>query len=97
MKVYILCEQIFNRADLQDLLKTTLNFPDHYGCNLDALFDCLTDLHRPVKLVLCDFMYLQERLGEYSERLHTALEDAASQNANFSYEFESKKALLSEN
>ena len=32
------------------LLKEAFNFPDYYGCNLDALYDCLGDL--PVTGVL---------------------------------------------
>ncbi len=28
-----------------------LHFPDHYGQNLDALWDCLTDLELPTALV----------------------------------------------
>ena len=27
-----------------DYLKEILNFPDYYGKNLDALYDCLTDI-----------------------------------------------------
>lgn len=27
-----------------DYLKEVLNFPDYYGKNLDALYDCLTDI-----------------------------------------------------
>lgn len=30
---------------------TALGFPDHYGRNLDALWDCLTDLDGPTALV----------------------------------------------
>lgn len=32
------------------LLKEALGFPDYYGCNLDALHDCLGDL--PITCVL---------------------------------------------
>ncbi len=97
MKVYIFCEQVFSKADLHSLLKTTLDFPEHYGNNLDALHDCLTDLSKPVLLVLCDYMYLEERLGDYAASFLSLLEDTAAENPNFAYAFENKKALLSEN
>jgi RNAse (barnase) inhibitor barstar len=32
-----------------------LDFPDHYGQNLDALWDCLTDLTEPTALVWSDW------------------------------------------
>lgn len=31
-------------AQLHDYIKEMLDFPEYYGKNLDALFDCLTDL-----------------------------------------------------
>ena len=31
-------------AKVHDYLKETLDFPEYYGKNLDALYDCLTDL-----------------------------------------------------
>lgn len=31
-------------SKLHDYLKDSLDFPEYYGKNLDALYDCLTDL-----------------------------------------------------
>lgn len=33
-----------SRSAAQEYLKEQLSFPEHYGKNLDALFDCLTEL-----------------------------------------------------
>ena len=33
-----------SRSTAHPYLKEKLNFPDYYGNNLDALYDCLTDL-----------------------------------------------------
>ena len=27
------------------IIKTSLDFPDYYGCNWDAFWDCLTDMY----------------------------------------------------
>ena len=32
-------------AQVHDYLEEVLNFPEYYGKNLDALYDCLTDLN----------------------------------------------------
>ncbi|MDD5947992.1 MAG: barstar family protein [Oscillospiraceae bacterium] len=97
MKVYILCAHIETKADLHRILKTTLCFPEHYGSNLDGLFDCLTDLRKPVTLVLCDFSYLQERLGDYAAKLVKVLENASAENSQFSFAFEMADVLVLEN
>ena len=41
-----------------DYLKRIFNFPDYYGKNLDALYDCLTDIgvETEVRLLNKDFV-----------------------------------------
>ncbi len=86
MKVYILCKHIHNTADLHRMLRTTLCFPPSYGNNLDALYDCLTDLQRPVTLILCDPGYLKTHLGDYATKFAVVLKNAAAQNPRFSFQ-----------
>lgn len=38
------CTGTSSKAALLTKLADSLNFPDHFGMNLDALYDCLTDL-----------------------------------------------------
>ncbi|MGM9636345.1 MAG: barstar family protein, partial [Candidatus Avispirillum sp.] len=33
-----------NYFEIHDALKSGLNFPEYYGANLDALWDCLRDM-----------------------------------------------------
>lgn len=40
-----------SRAEALDAIGRALRFPDYYGRNLDALWDCLTDLDAPTALV----------------------------------------------
>ena len=37
-----------------DYLKEALNLPDYYGKNLDALYDCLTEIECEMELVNAD-------------------------------------------
>lgn len=56
-------------------LKEMLAFPDYYGNNLDALYDCLTDLgDTEVRFVNTD------DAPEYFRKVQRVFADAAGQN-----------------
>ena len=42
--IIINCENLYQRKQAHEYLAQMLDFPDYYGKNLDALFDCLTEL-----------------------------------------------------
>ena len=46
------CMGLETKDALHSALAEVLDFPDWYGSNLDALYDCLTDLDDPVHLHL---------------------------------------------
>lgn len=48
---------------LHRALETALDFPAWYGHNLDALYDCLTDLAEPPELEIKNGDDLQRNLG----------------------------------
>lgn len=43
--------RVTDRAGVLEGIGRALGFPDYYGQNLDALWDCLTDLTRPTVLI----------------------------------------------
>ena len=43
-EIIIDCSTVESKADLHAALASALSFPDHYGNNLDALYDCLMEL-----------------------------------------------------
>lgn len=52
-------------SDMQQLhahIAAQLHFPKHYGKNLDALYDCLTDM-KNVEIHVHNYGVLKERLG----------------------------------
>lgn len=54
--------------------------PEWYGRNLDALFDCLTDLREPVTVRLLNREVLEDRLGRRGRALVRLLRRAAEEN-----------------
>ncbi len=71
-----------SRQSLHDLLAQGLDFPDWYGGNLDALYDCLTDLDE-TNLILINTDALGMALGSYWRRVLEVLRECATGNERF--------------
>lgn len=73
------CSQMSSKENLHRYLKQILELPEHYGNNLDALFDCLTELSEPV-VIEFDNVDRLIPLGDYGEALMATFRDAALEN-----------------
>ena len=73
---------ILDREMLHDVLAEELHLPEWYGRNLDALYDCLTDVREETRITLRNRDALEEHLGSYGHRLMRLLEDVTLDNPN---------------
>jgi ribonuclease inhibitor len=73
--------QITDRRELHRILAEKLDFPEWYGNNLDALYDCLTDEREEVQIAILHGEELKKRLGTYAQRFLTVLERASEENS----------------
>ncbi len=81
MKICVLDgEKITDKEALHSTLAECLGFPDWYGRNLDALYDCLTGMGENVEIRLRQTAALKQNLGGYAENLLRMLRDAAEEN-----------------
>ncbi len=71
---------ICSRDELHDALARQLALPDYYGRNLDALFDCLTDIREDSDIVVREPDALFAHLGVYADILQNVLRDAEGEN-----------------
>jgi RNAse (barnase) inhibitor barstar len=76
---------------LHEKLAAALSFPDYYGKNWDAFWDCITDpgqsvMHR--RLIIKGFNVLQERLPREANLLRRCLLDCQRENSEFEVVFE---------
>ena len=66
-------------GDLHEALAQALSLPDWYGRNLDALYDCLTELGEDTHLQLHNWHHIEFRLKDYSGKavyvFHYAMEE----------------------
>ena len=73
-------------ADSQALhtaLARELSLPEWYGHNLDALYDCLTDLADPTHLTFINW----DGDAPFAPGFESVFADAQAENSDFTYEF----------
>ena len=87
MKTFVLKgADVMGREDLYRKLAEGLDFPEWYGGNLDALYDCLTDLEETT-IRITDRRELEITLGDYVNKVFRVLRDAAAENDRLRIEF----------
>lgn len=79
-------ERIGTTDDFYTVAKRKLKLPDHFGNNLDALWDCITgDITLPVSI---QFTHLSMQQLETFGKLIQLFEDAADElGEGFSFEY----------
>lgn len=58
-------------------LMERLGLPEYYGCNLDALADCLSEFGGDKEIVLVNSEEMKENLGFYGDMLIHVFEELA--------------------
>ena len=66
------------QQEIHEYLAKQFNFPDYYGKNLDALFDCLTSITTPTAVLA-----VINAQDEYHKKIKNVLDDAQEENKNF--------------
>ncbi len=85
MEVYIDFLEIGDYDDFYAQLKEKLTLPEHFGHNLDALFDVITgELEMPLHL---EFVNMSVEQLEIFEDLLTTLEDAEDEVEDFTFAY----------
>ena len=85
MEVYIDFLEIGDYEDFYAQLKEKLTLPEHFGDNLDALFDVITgELEMPLHL---EFVNMSVEQLEIFEDLLTTVEDAEDEVQDFTFAY----------
>ena len=80
MEIVLDAKRFKGRSRAHAYLKEVLRLPDHYGKNLDALYDCLGDIGEETVIVVPEAIQKKEYLGEYGKTMLRVFKDAAEQN-----------------
>ncbi|MBF0206676.1 MAG: barstar family protein [Oligoflexia bacterium] len=80
-------DKIDSMEDFHDQISILLKFPEFYGRNLDALWDCLTGfIDTNFKLIWKNHAKSKVVLGDRFEKIIILLDDLKKCEKNFSYE-----------
>ena len=83
--IYIDFSVIGDEEDFFAQLREKLSLPEHFGNNLDALYDTITgDLEMPLRI---EFVNMNVEQLEHFEDLLTTLEDAEDETEGFSFAY----------
>lgn len=77
---------------LHDALAQALDFPEWYGRNLDALYDCLTDVREETEIQIRNESALEVHLGSYASAFKKVLCRAAKENERIRWEAQSNES-----
>ena len=71
-----------------EILKDLFNFPDYYGKNLNAFWDCITDwyIDDNAQIIWKDFNVSQNNIGEEADILLQLFQEASEEYGDLTIE-----------
>jgi ribonuclease inhibitor len=88
-------EIVFDASHIESLdklhaeLARSLDFPAHYGRNLDALYDCLAgEISLPLKIIWKNYHLTQSMLGKKVAEILEVMEEFSREEPDFMIEVE---------
>lgn len=76
-----------DRETTHSYLKFKFYFPDFYGNNLDALYDQLTEIGEPTKIIIYQVDELKQNQPEYGRSILKVFRAAEDANPNLTVRF----------
>lgn len=80
IQITIDCAEIATAEQFHSTMAQALSLPEHYGHNLDALFDCLTENRTDRELIFQNWHTLQYALKDYAEKILYVFKCACDEN-----------------
>ena len=80
MNIYLLDgKDMTSRDEAYRVIAAEMAFPEYFGNNLDALYDCLSARSTDNAVLFVNTAILEENLGEYAGKILDCFRDAAAE------------------
>ncbi|MBP5186959.1 MAG: barstar family protein [Clostridiales bacterium] len=80
MSIYLLDgKDMTSKEEAFRVIAKEMAFPEHFGKNLDALYDCLSEKPSDTVVHFVNTAILNEFLGDYGEKILRCFRDAAGE------------------
>ena len=79
--------EVTSKSELHEKVKNFFGFPDYYGGNLDALYDCLTDISEETNVTIILPERWPKEKSKYIKNFIKVCGDAASENEKLTFLF----------
>ncbi len=57
-------------SEIHEVIQKSLNFPDYYGCNWSAFWDCLTELYgEPMRIEIIGMDIIKQNFGDAASKM----------------------------
>ena len=73
-------KELYTPRQIHEYIAEKLGFPDYYGNNLDALYDCLTDISEETEITIVNYDILDYRENAIIKTFLDAVEENDSLN-----------------
>ena len=78
-------KELYTPRQIHEYIADKLGFPEYYGKNLDALYDCLTDISEETEITIVNYDMLDYRENAIINTFLDAVEESDSLNVLLSH------------
>lgn len=79
-KVYLETNRLSNKEDMSDYFEEVFSFPDYFGRNLDAAYDCLSEVEEDTNIYIDREGLIKMASDEYAYKVLRMLVDVCQSN-----------------
>ena len=88
---------ISSMKEFHRILAKALSFPEWYGMNLDALYDCLTDISEETSVTLNHALEWFQHFGKDAITAVRVMQDVSQFNPHFHFYFGADQSIMTDN